>query len=76
VLATLVTTREQSDGWRADRLTPLLAGLREVMPWVRQRHGEYDPEWGASPAEEYGGFLTETAQRLHLTDEDLAGWRP
>src|SRR5262249_2472085 len=35
VLATLVTTREQSDGWRADRLAPLLAGLREVMPWVR-----------------------------------------
>ncbi len=43
---------------------------------MRQWHGEYDPEWGASPAEEYGGFLTEAAQRLHLTDDDLAGWRP
>ena len=28
------------DGWDADRLMPLLAGLAEVMPWVRQWHGE------------------------------------
>ncbi len=76
VLATLVTQREQADDWEADRLAPLLAGLREVMPWVRQWHGQVDPEWGASPADEYDAFLTETAQRLHLTDEDLAGWRP
>lgn len=74
-LATLIADRQQSDGWDAVRLTPLLAGLREVMPWVRQWHGELDPAWGTSPADIYGGFLTDTAQRLHLTDEDLTGWR-
>ena len=26
-----------------DKLTPLIAGLAEVMPWVRQWHGEIDP---------------------------------
>ncbi|MEJ3741679.1 BREX-2 system adenine-specific DNA-methyltransferase PglX [Actinomycetes bacterium KLBMP 9797] len=76
VLATLVAEREQRDNWGADRLAPLLAGLREVMPWVRQWHRELDPQWGASPADEYDAFLTETAQRLHLTDEGLAAWRP
>ncbi|TYB40418.1 BREX-2 system adenine-specific DNA-methyltransferase PglX [Micromonospora sp. AP08] len=75
-LATLIVAREQEDGWAADRLLPLVAGLREILPWVRQWHGEFDPEWGASPADIYAGFLAETTNRLHLTDETLTSWRP
>ncbi|MEV4770565.1 BREX-2 system adenine-specific DNA-methyltransferase PglX [Micromonospora humida] len=75
-LATLIVAREQEDGWSPDRLLPLVAGLREILPWVRQWHGEFDPEWGASPADIYAGFLTETTNRLHLTDEALTSWRP
>ncbi len=69
-------TAQHEDGWAADRLTPLLAGLREVMPWVRQWHGEFDPAWGESPADTDIGFLSETAGRLNLTDETLTSWRP
>ncbi|MGN9804738.1 DUF7008 domain-containing protein [Micromonospora sp. L32] len=75
-LATLIVAREQEDGWAADRLSPLVAGLREILPWVRQWHGEFDPERGASPADIYAGFLAETTNRLHLTDEALTLWRP
>jgi hypothetical protein len=75
-LATLTVEREQIDGWPADRLTPLLAGLREVLPWVRQWHGDFDPGIGDSPAAVYDGFLTETTNRLHLTDAALTAWRP
>lgn len=75
-LATLIVAREQEDGWAAERLLPLVAGLREILPWVRQWHGEFDPEWGASPADIYDGFLAETTNRLHLTDEALTSWRP
>ncbi|MFG1712420.1 BREX-2 system adenine-specific DNA-methyltransferase PglX [Micromonospora sp. NPDC049203] len=75
-LATLIVAREQEDGWAADRLLPLVAGLREILPWVRQWHGEFDPEWGSSPADIYAGFLAETTNRLHLTDEALSSWRP
>lgn len=75
-LATLIVAREQEDGWADDRLFPLVAGLREILPWVRQWHGEFDPEWGASPADIYEGFLAETTNRLHLTDEALTSWRP
>ncbi|MEU5909665.1 BREX-2 system adenine-specific DNA-methyltransferase PglX [Micromonospora sp. NPDC047527] len=75
-LATLIVAREQEDGWADDRLLPLVAGLREILPWVRQWHGEFDPEWGASPADIYDGFLAETTNRLHLTDEALTSWRP
>ncbi|MBM0260598.1 hypothetical protein JNW89_32040 [Micromonospora sp. 4G55] len=55
---------------------PLVAGLREILPWVRQWHGEFNPEWGASPADIYADFLAETTNRLHLTDEALTSWRP
>ncbi|MFC8617825.1 BREX-2 system adenine-specific DNA-methyltransferase PglX [Micromonospora purpureochromogenes] len=75
-IATLIVAREQEDGWAADRLLPLVAGLREILPWVRQWHGEFDPEWGASPADIYAGFLAETTNRLHLTEEALTSWRP
>ena len=75
-LATLVVAREQEDGWAADRLLPLVAGLREILPWVRQWHGEFDPMWGSSPADIYAGFLAETTNRLHLTDDALTSWRP
>ncbi|GIJ31537.1 BREX-2 system adenine-specific DNA-methyltransferase PglX [Micromonospora sediminimaris] len=75
-LATLIVAREQEDGWATDRLLPLVAGLREILPWVRQWHGEFDAEWGSSPADIYAGFLAETTNRLHLTDEALTSWRP
>ncbi|MFF0314260.1 DUF7008 domain-containing protein [Micromonospora sp. NPDC005252] len=45
-LATLIVAREQEDGWAADRLVPLVAGLRQILPWVRQWYGEFDPEVG------------------------------
>ncbi len=71
-LATLIVAREQEDGWAADRLLPLVAGLREILPWVRQWHGEFDPEWGASPADIYASFLAETTNRLpHRRGPDI-----
>ena len=75
-LATLIVQRDEESGWPAEKLTPLLAGLRELMPWVRQWHGEIDPELGYSPAEIYDGFLTERLNVHGLTDDDLAAWRP
>ncbi|WP_088964690.1 BREX-2 system adenine-specific DNA-methyltransferase PglX [Micromonospora purpureochromogenes] len=75
-LSLLVVQRGDHDGWPADRLTPLLAGLREILPWVRQWHDEIDPLTGDLPADEYEGFLVERLARWHLTVEDLAGWRP
>ncbi len=75
-LATLVTARRDEAGWGVERLTPLLAGLAEQLPWVAQWHPEVDPRFGATPAEIYGGFLAEARGRLQLTDADLAGWRP
>lgn len=75
-LATLIVERQDNDGWGAARLTPLLAGLREVMPWVRQWHNEVDPLYDGSPAEVYDAFLADAMGRHNLTADALADWRP
>jgi hypothetical protein len=75
-LATVIVDREQNHGWPAERLAPLVAGLREVLPWVRQWHDEFDPVYSGSPADVYEGFLNQYRDRLRLSDDDLTAWRP
>ncbi|WP_261574302.1 BREX-2 system adenine-specific DNA-methyltransferase PglX [Frankia gtarii] len=75
-LATLIVERQDNDGWGAEKLAPLLAGLREVMPWVRQWHNDVDPLYDGSPAEVYDAFLAEATGRHNLTADALTTWRP
>jgi hypothetical protein len=74
-LTALILNRSE-EGWGPDRLAPLLAGLAEQLPWVRQWHGDVDPELGVSPAEMYSDFLADQQERFELSDADLANWRP
>ncbi|WP_455711790.1 BREX-2 system adenine-specific DNA-methyltransferase PglX [Streptomyces griseorubiginosus] len=75
-LINLIEDRTEQSGWDTERLTPLLAGLREVMPWVRQWHGEYDAEWESVPAEDCDAFLDEQLGKHRLSAADLKAWRP
>ena len=72
----LIEDRSTTDGWDTDRLTPLLAGLLEVMPWVRQWHNELDPTFSQSPAEAYDAYLTSERESRNLTEDALRAWRP
>ncbi|RZT87174.1 hypothetical protein EV383_4083 [Pseudonocardia sediminis] len=75
-LVNLVNDRAAQAGWPTERVVPLLAGLAEVMPWVHQWHGEYDPEWDGNPAEEYQTFLDQQRAERQLTEQMLRDWRP
>ena len=75
-LMTLIEERTTRDGWERERLIPLLAGLAEVMPWVKQWHNEIDPSYGTSPAEDYASYLEDQKIRHNLSDDDLQAWRP
>jgi hypothetical protein len=75
-LVNLVNDRTEQAGWTTERLTAPLAGLAELMPWVRQWHGKYDADWGGTPAEEYQAYLDEQRARHQLTEQDLRAWRP
>ncbi|MEV5956797.1 BREX-2 system adenine-specific DNA-methyltransferase PglX [Streptomyces sp. NPDC051987] len=75
-LINLIEDRTEQSGWDTERITPLLAGLHEVMPWVRQWHGEYDAEWESVPAEDCDAFLDEQMGKHRLSVTDLKAWRP
>lgn len=75
-LVNLVKDRTSQLSWDNARITPLLAGLAELMPWVRQWFGADDHEWGGNAAEEFGTFLDTERAKRGLTVEQLASWRP
>ena len=75
-LMTIIEDRTSRDGWATGRLVPLIAGLAEILPWVRQWHGDIDPAFGISPADAYAGYLEDQQLRHGVTASDLTGWRP
>ncbi|MCM2578717.1 BREX-2 system adenine-specific DNA-methyltransferase PglX [Streptomyces meridianus] len=75
-LFNLVDDRTQQAGWETERIKPLLAGLVEVMPWVRQWHGEYDEEWEGVPADEYQAYFEELCAKHQVSEAELRAWRP
>jgi hypothetical protein len=64
----LTEERQNVDGWDSDRVKPLVQGLAEVMPWVRQWHNEVDPAFGQSVADVLGDYLAAQRQRYGLSD--------
>ncbi|MEU1012159.1 BREX-2 system adenine-specific DNA-methyltransferase PglX [Streptomyces sp. NPDC005890] len=77
-LVGLIRSRIEVGGWdkKDPRLVPLLAGLREVMPWVHQWYGEYDEEWEGNPAEEFQAALDSGRADAEVSETDLVKWRP
>ncbi|MEW2434180.1 BREX-2 system adenine-specific DNA-methyltransferase PglX [Streptomyces caniferus] len=59
-----------------EELTPLLAGLLELQPWLEQWHDEFDATFGASPAAYFRGDRQMVQGEHGLTDGDLHAWRP
>ncbi|MFB7608144.1 BREX-2 system adenine-specific DNA-methyltransferase PglX [Streptomyces gardneri] len=66
----------QQAGLGDDELVPYLTGLLELQPWLEQWYGEYDPEFGASPAAEVLAFRQQKQGELGLTNDALRAWRP
>jgi hypothetical protein len=76
VLATYIADRRVEDAWGTERLTPLLAGVAELLPWIRQWHPDVDEAFGQRPGDAYEGFLDGQLLELGLTRDDLDVWRP
>ena len=75
-LATWIMERRERDAWPAARLTPLLAGLLELVPWLRQWHNGIDEETGLRMGDYYAEFVADQARTLGLTLDDLRCWTP
>jgi hypothetical protein len=76
-LAALYQKRKTEEAWKADRLTPMLAGLLELLPWIKQWHNEPSEEYGGMRLGDFfEGFLDGECRTLGLTRDDLRAWRP
>ncbi len=76
-LAALYQDRKQREGWSKDRLTPMLAGLLELIPWIKQWHNEPSQEFeGLRLGDYFQSYLEGECRELGLTVEDLREWRP
>lgn len=75
-LAAWYTQANTHDGWSAERLKPLLAGLHELIPWLKQWHNEIDPEYGEHLGDYFETFLDSKLQLHELTLEDIRTWTP
>lgn len=74
-LATIYAYRE-SEGTALTELVPVVAGIAEVLPWVKQWHTGVDPTFGIDLAEYLTGQLHEKASAVGIPVGDLSTWRP
>jgi hypothetical protein len=75
-IGTAYQARKDEEGWPAKRLTPLLAGLQELLPWLIQMHNDYDAAIGMGMGDYFADLVREEARTLGLTEAALAGWQP
>jgi hypothetical protein len=76
-LAAYYLAMKEQEGWTADRLAPLLAGLLELVPWVKQWHNDPDPAFGGTRMGDYfADFVAEEARARGLTVDQLRVWAP
>jgi len=74
-LATIYAYRE-SEGTALTELVPVVAGIAEVLPWVKQWHTGVDSTFGIDLAEYLTGQLHEKASAVGVPVGDLSTWRP
>ncbi|MFJ4691108.1 BREX-2 system adenine-specific DNA-methyltransferase PglX [Streptomyces sp. NPDC088766] len=60
----------------SEEITPFLAGLLELQPWLYQWHNEFDMVYSGSPADFFAGYRQQLQGEHGLTDDDLRAWRP
>jgi hypothetical protein len=74
-LAGYYQERKDQDGWTAERLAPLLAGLKDLVPWMKQWHNEIDPVYGLRLGDFYEGFVRDETHALGLSEAQVEAIR-
>lgn len=75
-LAGRVMELREQEAADAERLTPLLAGILELVPWIHQWHPDSDPLYGGPPGQYFEAWLDGQLAELVVTRDNLRAWRP
>jgi hypothetical protein len=74
-LAARIGDLREKEGADTERLTPLLAGVLELLPWVHQWHPEVVPDYGQTLGDAFEAWLDEQLSAAGTTRENLRAWR-
>ncbi|MEB3288492.1 MAG: BREX-2 system adenine-specific DNA-methyltransferase PglX, partial [Leptolyngbya sp.] len=74
--AYFVYIKEDIGGSDDPRLIPLLAGLIELLPWLKQWHNDLDPAYGLKMGDYLENFVDDEARQLGQTPEAISAWEP
>ncbi len=56
---------------------PMLAGLLELLPWLKQWHNDPSAELGGErPSDQFDAFINAECSEYGWTHDDLRAWRP
>lgn len=66
-LAEYYLNAKESQGWPPRKLKLLLAGLLDLLPWLKQWHNNVDPDLGMGLGDYYAGFVDEQCRGLGLS---------
>jgi hypothetical protein len=75
-LASYYLAMKDTEGWEPARLHQLLAGLLDLVPWLKQWHNKLDPVYGERMGDYYEGFVRDEARGVGVTLEELKAWKP
>jgi hypothetical protein len=75
-LAARIGDLREREGAGPERLTPLLSGVLELLPWVHQWQPDVLPEFGQTLGDAFEAWLDEQLSAAGLTRENLRAWRP
>ena len=69
-----VDVQERLGGRDDPRLLPLLAGLLELLPWLKQWHNNLDPVYNTQMGDYFEGFIQDEARQMCRTPEQIRTW--
>ncbi len=75
-LVELYRHRRTQEGWSDEEVVPILAGLAELLPWLRQWHNTVDPSLGQGLGDYFTDYVTGEAQMAGTSLDALAAWTP
>ena len=75
-LAAYYDRMKTREGWPSDRLVPLLAGLDQLLFWLKLWHNDVDPDYDLRMGDYYADFVRDEAQALGYTSEQVKSWAP
>jgi len=64
------------EGWTPDRRVPLLTGILELVPWLKQWHNEIHPEFRERMGDYFEQFVHDEARAIEVPVEQIRSWTP